>query len=137
MTALVLDFIKEQMKNEGVEKVYKKQKQHGNNICENIKQSKKISSGVLTWNSVSSLDNPEFIAGVQSQIANKVVMNNILKVGLAMKKKGHENEHLYIQKSVKLTCNISELKEILQCLNEWLDFGSGVGKSCNSTLSFF
>ncbi len=92
--------------NDQVKKAYNKQNLHVISICKNIKQSKK-SLGVLTYNGVFSLDNPEFVAGFCNQNAKKErtqgekddkqkkdVMNNILIVKIGRKKKGHENEHI-------------------------------------------
>ncbi len=56
------------LKNKGVQQAYKKRQQEGIDIRKNIKESKKLSSGVLTKNGVFALDNAEFVAGFRDQI---------------------------------------------------------------------
>ncbi len=96
------------LKNKGVQQAYKKWKQEGIDIRKNIKESKKLSSGVLTKNGVFALDNAEFVAGFRDQIEmqrqeaegrakkkRKILLCNIAKVQSAREKHGHESEHKF------------------------------------------
>ncbi len=58
------------MKNKGVEEAYKRQME-GMNIRKSMKESKKLSSCVLTKKGVFALDNFNFVAGFHDQIEEK------------------------------------------------------------------
>ncbi len=86
----------------------------GIKILKSNKESKKLSSGVLTKNRVCALDNSEFVAGFHCQIEEKrqeaegrakkqckVLVVNIEKVQSAKEKKGHKNKHQFSKFNVK------------------------------------
>ncbi len=72
MAALVLDqLFTARMKNKGVEEAYKKRQMEDIAIRKSIKESKKLSSGILTKNGVYALDNSDFVAGFCDRIEEK------------------------------------------------------------------
>ena len=130
--ASVLDRImREQARNEGAKQVALKQQEEGYSTKQNIKESKKMSSGLLAKNGVFALDNPSFVQGFyeclqctkqetidKDKKQQKIIHQNINKVTSMDMNLNMCSKNL-IYPNVMLTYNKNTMRMMLQCTH-WL-----------------
>ena len=109
MSATVLDrLITERVRADGAKQAAEKRKQEGISIVDHIRQTKRLTTGVLTLHGVHSLNNPRFLAPFKEQqqhIAKKKAKiaadkkaktaKGISAVKQLREKFGHESTHLF------------------------------------------
>ena len=142
MAATVLDrMIAEQARSSQAKKEADERKRKGQSILQNLKEAKKLTSGVMASNDIHSLHDPRFLEAYHDKRreandkleknvnANKAnVIKKIEGVQRLREKYGHESTHLFVHFS-KDECSTylqhnpgmpKDLQELRACCVEWM-----------------
>ena len=122
MAATVLNCVlAERARSDGAKRAHEKRKKEGHDVASNIRDTKRLTTGVLTANGIHSLHDPQFLKSFDAQelaghkkqekaASTKLAKKNknISVVRMTRSKHGHEQTHQFFN------CSAEECATYLQ-----------------------